>query len=161
MTQQDIGSDEILIGDSIYDVAEFKKYHPGGSVIKFYVGQNGTEAWTEFHARSAKAKKMLQNMKKRPATVPQDPLVADFMELRDQLEKVRSAFLRVLIFVTLRRATSNLLTFMCFYAFSNSLCFTSLVTTFTSTVIHSLGLPFSALERGVLVGSCTKQGIRV
>src|SRR4051812_1373727 len=89
MTQQDIGPDEILIGNNIYDVSEFKKYHPGGSVITFYTGQCGTEAWTEFHARSTKAKKMLQNMKKRPATMPQDPLVADFMELREQLEKVR------------------------------------------------------------------------
>jgi len=89
MMAQEIGQDEILIGDSIYDISEFKKKHPGGSIINYYAASCGTEPFIEFHARSNKAKKVLQGLKKRPSGIPQDPLVRDFVELREQLEKER------------------------------------------------------------------------
>lgn len=63
--------------------------HPGGSIIDFYAGSDGTEAWREFHARSDKASKWLEKLPSVPVQVNRDAVVADFAELREQLEKVR------------------------------------------------------------------------
>jgi len=61
---------EVFIDGKLYDVTDFMKTHPGGTVIKFYAGQknDATQAFNNFHHRSEKAKKMLANLKSREAT---------------------------------------------------------------------------------------------
>lgn len=83
----------VRVGDLEYDVTHFK--HPGGSVI-FYMlantGADATEAFREFHMRSAKAWKTLKLLPNRPCASPRsaDPdfeMLADFAKWRLELEK--------------------------------------------------------------------------
>lgn len=85
---------EILVRGKYYDVSEFKKRHPGGSIIGFYLGQDATEAFNAFHARSTKAEKYLASLPSRSKEASgvviesyqeTNPLVADFEKLRQQL----------------------------------------------------------------------------
>lgn len=98
-------ANEILIKGKYYDVTEFKERHPGGHIICYYLGQDATEAFNAFHARSSKVEKYLATIPCRSATgtgsVPggfhaanstviksyqeTDPLVADFEKLRQDL----------------------------------------------------------------------------
>ncbi|OXA45977.1 Fatty acid desaturase 2 [Folsomia candida] len=62
---------EILYEGDYYDVTNFIKQHPGGSIIEFYVehGQDATHAVQQFHQRSSKkVKVMMQSFPKREAT---------------------------------------------------------------------------------------------
>lgn len=70
----------------------------GGSVIQFYAGKgiDASEAFTNFHIRSKKAKKILEHMPSRSAegtsvvTYPlpgQEALMKDFQALQAHLEK--------------------------------------------------------------------------
>ncbi|OXA56485.1 Fatty acid desaturase 2 [Folsomia candida] len=62
---------EILYEGNYYDVTNFIKRHPGGSIIEYYVahGEDATHAMQQFHQRSSKKiRLMLQSFKKRPAT---------------------------------------------------------------------------------------------
>uniref|UniRef100_A0A7S1Y1B1 Cytochrome b5 heme-binding domain-containing protein n=1 Tax=Phaeomonas parva TaxID=124430 RepID=A0A7S1Y1B1_9STRA len=86
---------EVLIDGRLYDVSSFK--HPGGSIIKFLTGNgDATEAYREFHMRSASADKMLASLPSRAA--PSDvlsrregngktSLSEDYAALRKQLEE--------------------------------------------------------------------------
>lgn len=57
---------EVLIDGRLYDVKSFK--HPGGSIIKFFgEGGDATDAFTQFHHRSLKARKYLDTLPSRPA----------------------------------------------------------------------------------------------
>jgi hypothetical protein len=56
---------EILIEDKIYDVTNFIKKHPGGGIIKFMSGADGSEAFRQFHHRSERAKKILKSLPNR------------------------------------------------------------------------------------------------
>jgi fatty acid desaturase len=65
-TTDDQKPTEVRIGDTLYDVKDFK--HPGGGIIKLYMGANdATQAYTEMHHRSAKAAKYLKTLPNRPA----------------------------------------------------------------------------------------------
>lgn len=90
---------EVLIGDRYYDVTTMIKTnkHPGGSVIKFYAGKgvDATQAFENFHVRSAKAEKMMKSLDSRPANPKelqskqfpkQKELLADFQDLTRQLK---------------------------------------------------------------------------
>merc|ERR1719198_940439 len=59
---------EVLVDGNWYDISGMKA-HPGGSVIKFYAGKDidATQAFNNFHIRSKKAKKWLDNLPQRPA----------------------------------------------------------------------------------------------
>ncbi|XP_037048906.1 acyl-lipid (8-3)-desaturase-like isoform X2 [Bradysia coprophila] len=62
---------EIIFDGYFYDVTEFIKRHPGGSIILDYTkpGEDGTHAIQQFHHRSFdKVKKMMGSFKKRPVT---------------------------------------------------------------------------------------------
>ena len=88
---------EILINGRFYNVTGFK--HPGGSIIKYYTNKNidATQGFNQFHIRSKKAQKMLENWPSREATPAelkqfytlnnQQQLLADFEELTQQLRK--------------------------------------------------------------------------
>lgn len=69
--------DEVMIKGRWYKVDEFVKRHPGGRILNYYRGKDASEAYTEFHYRSEKAKKMLDTLQvsKRPATL----LIQDFL----------------------------------------------------------------------------------
>uniref|UniRef100_A0A0G4HW29 Cytochrome b5 heme-binding domain-containing protein n=1 Tax=Chromera velia CCMP2878 TaxID=1169474 RepID=A0A0G4HW29_9ALVE len=56
----------MLIHDRVYDVSEFVRKHPGGSVIRYYLGQDATDAFEGFHQRSEKAHKWLKAIPSRP-----------------------------------------------------------------------------------------------
>lgn len=90
------GKMEVLINERIYDVTEFAKRHPGGSIIRFSAGTDGTAAFTEFHHRCPKAAAVLKSLPYRPddgefgkATGGRgrQSLLKDFAVLREQLVK--------------------------------------------------------------------------
>jgi len=85
------GKQEILIEGRLYDITDFKKRHPGGSVISFYLGTDATEPYREFHCQSGdKADKYLKSLPSRPYTGRQkfdDPVLRDFAVLRNQLRE--------------------------------------------------------------------------
>lgn len=87
---------EVVIDGRKYDVTNMK--HPGGSVIKFYTnnGIDATQAFNNFHLRSKKARKYLDNLSSVPVetkaisslSLPgQDALIKDFEEFTAQLQK--------------------------------------------------------------------------
>lgn len=62
---------EILVDGYFYDVTDFIKMHPGGTVIDYYTndGEDATHAVQQFHHRSIKRVKTIMNcLKKRPAS---------------------------------------------------------------------------------------------
>ena len=86
---------EVLIDGRFYDVTNLK--HPGGSVIKYYAGKgiDASQAFTSFHVRSKKAKKMMEHLPSRAATEKemtmnrmdgQISLLEDFNQLSRELE---------------------------------------------------------------------------
>lgn len=90
-------ANEVLIDGQIYDITNFAKKHPGGSVIKFYAGNgiDATQAFNNFHIRSKKVKKYLDSIPHRPADpavvaknmLPgQSALLEDFNKLTNDLE---------------------------------------------------------------------------
>jgi len=67
--QQSTNRLEILYKGYFYDVTDFVKKHPGGSVIKYYTekGEDATNVMQQFHNRSMnKIDLMLKSFKKRP-----------------------------------------------------------------------------------------------
>lgn len=61
---------EILCDGWYYDVTEFARRHPGGSIIDYYTktGEDATLAIQQFHQRSPmKIKAILKSFKRRPA----------------------------------------------------------------------------------------------
>ena len=94
-TKEAIGQSEVLIDGQLYDVSSMK--HPGGTIIKFYTGNgiDATQAFNNFHVRSKKAKKILENFPSRAAgkeamkkALPgQTELLKDFDEFTNQLKK--------------------------------------------------------------------------
>lgn len=62
---------EILFDGYFYDVTEFVKKHPGGTVIEYYTkkGEDCTHAIQQFHSRSkGKVRMMMSALKKRSAS---------------------------------------------------------------------------------------------
>jgi fatty acid desaturase len=87
---------EMLIDGRLYDVTKFK--HPGGTIIKFFMGSGDASAtFEQFHMRSKKAEKMLKALPSRPAPAGmlqncgKDKLAADFEKLTKEL-KAEGAF---------------------------------------------------------------------
>ena len=80
-------SKEMIINGMVYDVGHFIKRHPGGKVITFQLGTDASDAYNNFHIRSAKADKMLKSLPKRPvdADFQTDALSRDFEVLRQEL----------------------------------------------------------------------------
>ncbi|CAD7947294.1 unnamed protein product [Amoebophrya sp. A25] len=95
--EADNGTLEILIGDRIVDVTNYIKKHPGGRVLRFMAGTDGTDAFAQFHHRSKRAATTLARL---PQREPQDraeldrfrnvgnqALLADIRALESDLEK--------------------------------------------------------------------------
>ena len=80
---------EMIINGRVYDVSGFVKRHPGGSVIKFQLGSDASDAYNNFHLRSKKAGKMLASLPNRAVDEKEyamDALSRDYELLRTQLE---------------------------------------------------------------------------
>lgn len=88
---------EILLDGKYVDVSTFLKRHPGGNVIKFYMGNgiDATQAFGQFHVRSKKATKMIESLPSREADMKsveklslpgQRALLADFEKLTQELK---------------------------------------------------------------------------
>eukprot|EP00300_Choanocystis_sp_HF-7_P021775 c20871_g1_i1.p2 GENE.c20871_g1_i1~~c20871_g1_i1.p2 ORF type:complete len:425 (-),score=69.43 c20871_g1_i1:13-1287(-) len=83
--------DEMIIDDRVYDITEFMKRHPGGSVIKYQAGRDGTALFETFHDRSSKARAVLKSLPSRPVEKDDmrrdtSPVTKDFLALRRELE---------------------------------------------------------------------------
>jgi fatty acid desaturase len=52
----------LVIDGREYDVTEFEKVHPGGSVIRFNYGQDATDAFMNFHHNSERALRVLRSL---------------------------------------------------------------------------------------------------
>lgn len=62
---------EVLFDGYFYDVTDFVKRHPGGSIIEYYTksGEDATHAIQQFHHRSPKRlQAIMSSLKKRPAS---------------------------------------------------------------------------------------------
>eukprot|EP01104_Vermistella_antarctica_P007052 TRINITY_DN1779_c0_g1_i1.p1 TRINITY_DN1779_c0_g1~~TRINITY_DN1779_c0_g1_i1.p1 ORF type:complete len:1103 (+),score=271.00 TRINITY_DN1779_c0_g1_i1:233-3310(+) len=58
---------EVLLYNRIYDVSEFIKSHPGGSIIKFAINNgDATATYREFHARFERPMEILKSLPSRP-----------------------------------------------------------------------------------------------
>lgn len=57
----------VQVGDFEYDVTSMWKKHPGGAVIRSFLGQDATDAFNQFHMNLPKAHKWLAKLPKRPA----------------------------------------------------------------------------------------------
>ncbi|CEL97060.1 unnamed protein product [Vitrella brassicaformis CCMP3155] len=85
------GRVEIQVRDRIYDITDFVKRHPGGSVIAYYANQDATDAYVAFHQRSPRADKILKSLPSRPADKPMEKseraqqMLADYRKLRSDL----------------------------------------------------------------------------
>lgn len=86
---------EVLYNGRYVDVSSLK--HPGGSVIKFYEGNgiDATQAFDNFHIRSKKARKWMENLPSREANTKviektrlagQTALLDDFNKLTEELQ---------------------------------------------------------------------------
>ncbi|CAL8109765.1 unnamed protein product [Orchesella dallaii] len=92
---------EILSDGWYYDVTDFARRHPGGSIIEYYTktGEDATLAIQQFHHRSqGRVKAILKSFKRRPAEdadINPDPVMAkrhkalteDFTKLYLELER--------------------------------------------------------------------------
>ena len=82
---------KLFIDGTVYDVTDFIKKHPGGSVIKYYANSDATAAFNEFHYRSKSAKKILQSLpivteKNDTINYPKNKeLLTDFYILKQKL----------------------------------------------------------------------------
>lgn len=56
---------EIYIDGIVYDITGFVNKHPGGRIIEFVVDTDATDAFTQFHMRSARANKTLKALPQR------------------------------------------------------------------------------------------------
>ena len=72
---------EIQIEDNLYDISKFN--HPGGQVIKYYIGHDATNAFNQFHMKSKKARMFLSMLphRKSPLTQEKRALLDDFEAL--------------------------------------------------------------------------------
>lgn len=86
---------EFLIGDRVVDVTKFQSNHPGGSVIKYYIDTEATDAFNAFHTRSDRAHNILKVLTSRKASEEdfarfrikgKESLADDFEEFRQQLK---------------------------------------------------------------------------
>jgi len=77
--------ESIVVNGHTYDVSSFR--HPGGSIINYYKGVDASEAWREFHSRSERAKKLIKTLPSHPCPPVEDPIIKDFIQLRQDLEK--------------------------------------------------------------------------
>lgn len=70
-TNKNVERKEILYEGYFYDVTDFIRKHPGGSIITYYsqTGEDSTVAIQQFHNRSIKrVTGMMNSLKKRPAS---------------------------------------------------------------------------------------------
>ena len=76
---------EVTIDGRVYDVSSLDGRHPGGGVFKFYLGEDATIAFNEFHGRSPRAFKWLKTLKSKPVAEELSPLEQDFRKFRQEL----------------------------------------------------------------------------
>lgn len=110
------------INNQIYDLTNFRKKHPGGSVLKVYKNMDATDVFYAFHERSDKAKRLLNVLPHKPAEESEikieddakDPLVEDFRKLR--LELVEEGYFKPIFWIQILRVIEVvLLHFLSFY----------------------------------------------
>jgi fatty acid desaturase 2 (delta-6 desaturase) len=79
------GKSEILLNGKYVDVVDFEKSHPGGSVIKFYMGNgvDATQAYSQFHVRSKKADMRLKALLEKSSREA-DPIAVEKTRLKGQ-----------------------------------------------------------------------------
>lgn len=57
----------------------------GGNILKFYIGEDATTAFREFHSRSVKAHKMMKALPYRPVEDKRSELMKDYDRFRAEL----------------------------------------------------------------------------
>ena len=82
---------KVFIYDQWYDITDFVKKHPGGSVIEYYENQDATHVYQEMHYRSKIANNILKSLPKLeniadPTEESNKHMLADFSKWRQSLE---------------------------------------------------------------------------
>ncbi len=80
-------SRELIIEGRVYDISAFASKHPGGSVIRYQLGTDATDAFQAFHMRSRKARMVLSSLPSRATKrgYKVDELSADYAKLKAEL----------------------------------------------------------------------------
>ena len=83
---------KIYIDSQWYDITQFVKRHPGGSVIESYINQDASMVYKEMHRRSKRANKLLNSLPKLdcdvvPTTRTNPNMLIDFERWRLSLEE--------------------------------------------------------------------------
>lgn len=79
----------LVVEDKVYDVSKFVPYHPGGSILARYAGQDATDAFYAFHGEEAGSPGLLSLPRylvgklDQPLKVPAH--LEDFRTLRKQI----------------------------------------------------------------------------
>ena len=77
---------ELIINNKVYDISKFK--HPGGNIINYYLNEDATNAFNQFHMKSKKAIKILDSLPHRYIDNYKQPiLINKFEELSNILKK--------------------------------------------------------------------------
>ena len=77
---------ELIINNKAYDISKFK--HPGGNIINYYLNEDATNAFNQFHMKSKKAIKILDSLPHRYIDNYKQPiLINKFEELSNILKK--------------------------------------------------------------------------
>lgn len=79
----------IRINNYHYNITDFIKKHPGGSVITYYINQDATDVFNEMHFRSMKkVEKYLKSLPKKPITESDDKTDTEIMKFRELRQKL-------------------------------------------------------------------------
>lgn len=78
----------IILDNVVYDVTQFGRSHPGGSIIYQYAGQDATDPFHAFHYNSTANKRLgMLRIGALDTPIRLSPLVQDFRALRDEVER--------------------------------------------------------------------------
>jgi len=120
----------IRINNFYYNITDFIKKHPGGSVIEYYVDQDATDVFNEMHFRSMHiVEKYLNNLPKKSIVDCNDKIddeIIKFRELRKKLIDL-GYFTPSYIHVVYRLIEAIILFIFATYLLSNGYTFLSIL----------------------------------
>jgi cytochrome b involved in lipid metabolism len=78
----------IVIDNVVYDITQFGRSHPGGSIIYQYAGEDATDPFYAFHYGSGANKRLgMLRIGDLDTPIRVSQLVSDFRALRDEVER--------------------------------------------------------------------------
>lgn len=82
-------NDVVKIDGEVYDVAKWAKHHPGGDLIKFFLGRDASKVFAAFHGPLARRALKGLRAKNAPVMAP-DPAAESDLERDFEALRARS-----------------------------------------------------------------------